>query len=355
MATSQPRGVHLLGSVCLPSAEDVFRKSVELLPGRLRRIPDGETQHRQNFTYFQRDVFKAAPQVLKAYDATYNVIPVDPVPSEEEIEQTVKSLPKLHTGYDQYAIESYQLFTKLRKEGVIPQGIKFQVSLPTTFNVVCLVADPYQAAIEPFYEAALLEDLRKIEQAIPAEDLSIQWDAAVEFAGLEGSHWPHMKPWFSPVREHVDQELQRLGNAVNPQVELGFHLCYGDLGHRHFCEPTDMGLLVDVAGTLLKNVQRPIAWLHMPVPKDRYDAAYFAPLRNLELGTTELYLGLVHAGNEDGTRRRIETASQVVKDFAVGTECGMGRTPPEDFDSIMAISAAVSAPLTASVNGSADE
>lgn len=352
MATTQPRGVHLVGSVRLPSTEDVFRKTVELLPGRLRRIPDGETQSRQQFTFFQCGVFSAAPQILREYDATMNTVPVDPVPSDEEVERVVKSLPELHTGYDEIAIESYQLFSKLRQDGIIPHGVKFQVSLPTPLNVIVLIAEPYQAAVEPLYEAALLRDLRNIEKTIPAEDLSIQWDVASEFAMLEGVLWPHFKPWFSPVRSHVDQELERLVNAVSPQVETGIHLCYGDLGHRHFFEPKDMDLLVDVANTLQNNAQRPITWIHMPVPKDRDDAEYFAPLKKLDLGSTELYLGVVHAGDEEGTRRRIAIASQVVNDFSVATECGMGRTPAEHFSSIMSISAAVSSPLSASENGS---
>lgn len=351
MATAQPRGVHLVGSVCLPSTEDVFRKTVELLPGRLRRLPDGECQHRQQFTYFQSDVFKAAPQVLRQYDAAFNTVPVDPVPSQEEVERVVKSLPELHTGYDRHAIESYRLFSKLREEGVIPEGVKFQVSLPGPPNTLVIIAEPYQTAIAPIYEAALLKDLREIEQAIPAEDLAIQWDIAAEFAMVEGAEWPHFKPWFAPVREHIDQELQRLANAVSPQVEMGFHLCYGDLGHRHFFEPKDMGTLVSVANTVMKNAQRPINWFHMPVPKGRDDAAYFEPLKDLELGNAELYLGVVHANDEEGTRRRIQTASKLVKEFSVATECGLGRTPPEDFPSIMSISAAVSSPLTAPANG----
>jgi len=37
----QPRGVHLLGSVPLENAEEVFRTVSSILGGRLRRIPDG--------------------------------------------------------------------------------------------------------------------------------------------------------------------------------------------------------------------------------------------------------------------------------------------------------------------------
>ncbi len=80
----------------------------------------------------------------------------------------------------------------------------------------------------------------------------------------------------------------------------------------------------------------------MPVPKDRTDAEYFAPLRELRLGSeTELYLALVHAGDEEGTRRRIRRARGVVERFGVATECGMGRTPVDELNNILGISVAV--------------
>lgn len=354
MDSYKPGGVHLVGSVCLPSAEEVFRRTTSLLPGRLRRIPDGETQHRQQFCAFQRDAFikAGASQALRKYDAERNPLPPDPV-SPEEVERLVQRLGEhhLHPGYDTHAIESYGLFTKLRDEGAIPPGVRFQVSLPTPINVMTMIAPPYQAALEPVYEAALLRDLRRIEAAVPAGDLAVQWDCAIEFAILEGLEYPLFRPWFADegrdaaaLRAHVDAALVRLGSAVGADTELGYHLCYGDIGHRHFCEPRDMGLLADVAREVLRGVGRRVAWLHLPVPKGREDDAYFAQLEDLVPvlveNQTELYLGLVHFDDEEGTRRRIEAASRVLGAFGVGTECGMGRTPPEHFDSIMAISAA---------------
>jgi hypothetical protein len=73
----------------------------------------------------------------------------------------------------------------------------------------------------------------------------------------------------------------------------------------------------------------------MPVPKDRDDVAYFAPLKGLELGSTSLFLGLVHANDEEGTRKRNQAAGGVdIQTFGVATECGMGRTPVNELDSI---------------------
>ena len=108
----------------------------------------------------------------------------------------------------------------------------------------------------------------------------------------------------------------------------------------------DTAILVEMANVVLEQVERPVHWIHLPVPKDRQDAAYFAPLKGLkDLGQTELYLGLVHAQDEAGTRLRIQAASEVVERFGVATECGMGRTPPTELVSILQISAAVSEPV----------
>jgi len=113
---------------------------------------------------------------------------------------------------------------------------------------------------------------------------------------------------------------------VPDDVELGFHLCYGDWEAKHFIEPADAGKLAEFANLLAESVSRPITYVHMPVPIDRSDDAYFAPLRALQLAPgTELFLGLVHGDGVDATRQRIATAAKYVSDFGIATECGMAR------------------------------
>jgi hypothetical protein len=79
----------------------------------------------------------------------------------------------------------------------------------------------------------------------------------------------------------------------------------------------------------------------MPVPRDRSDEAYFAPLRGLHLRPeTELCLGLVHyTDGLDGTRRRLATAEKFVKDFSIATECGFGRRDPATIPELLRIHA----------------
>jgi len=46
-------------------------------------------------------------------------------------------------------------------------------------------------------------------------------------------------------------------------------------GAKHAIEPKDAGKLVEISNALAKAVAHPIAYIHMPVPIARSDAAYF--------------------------------------------------------------------------------
>jgi hypothetical protein len=77
------------------------------------------------------------------------------------------------------------------------------------------------------------------------------------------------------------------------------------------------------------------------------DDAYFAPLRTVQRRPgTELFLGLVHhTVGLERTRRRPEAAQQTMTDLGVATECGLGHRPPETILDLLAIHAAVAAPV----------
>src|SRR6202022_1043970 len=95
-------------------------------------------------------------------------------------------------------------------------------------------------------------------------------------------------------------------------------------------------------------VKRPVQWISLPVPRNRADDAYFAPLKDLKMSAaTELYLGLVHiTDGKEGTTRRIEAAQRAIdRPFGVATECGLGRRPPQTTPQLLRIHAEVSAPV----------
>jgi hypothetical protein len=255
----------------------------------------------------------------------------------EKIREAAEKLEGMSTDYDTAALESYPVFKKLKKEGVIAQEVKFQVCLPSPLTFVSpFIVGDYKTAIEPVYERAILKAVDNITKAIPEHELAIQWDVPLEFALLEGV-W--VEPWFSPLKQGILDRWLKLTKAVNPAIDMGFHFCYGDIGHQHFTQPKDMSVMVDMAKELLAQVKRRVDYIHMPVPKDRDDAAYFASLKDLQAarGETDIYLGLVHTDDLEGTQRRIKAASEVLGSFGVATECGWGRTSAEEIGSIVRI------------------
>ena len=89
-------------------------------------------------------------------------------------------------------------------------------------------------------------------------------------------------------------------------------------------------------------MDRPVAYFHFPVPIERDDAGYFAPLEGLRLGPgTELYLGLVHLRDgAAGARRRMAVARNFAASFGIASECGLSRRKrPEDVMEILRIHA----------------
>ena len=145
------------------------------------------------------------------------------------------------------------------------------------------------------------------------------------------------------MQETFSNILIDLGNHVPPDIELLYHLCYGDSNHRHVVEPTDMGDMVEFTNRVLERISRPVNLVHMPVPRDRADDAYFAPLTKLRLRPeTELCLGLVHhTDGLDGAQRRLATARKFADRFAVGTECGFGRRNPGTIQELLRLHVAV--------------
>jgi hypothetical protein len=331
-------GALLVGSMPLADSAAVFRFAQQHLGTHLKRIPDGETGARINWTQWQQDVFAAVPALTsEIFDAGYIKrakfrLKPGALPGEVRF-------PTL--GYAKAAKESYGVFRSLKAAGEIRRDIKFQVCLPTPIApTVIFVFPEHQPALEPQYEAAMLAEVDEIVAAVPATELALQWDTAIEFAILEGV-LPHTLT--NPMIDIISR-LVRIGNRVPDTVELGFHLCYGDSGGRHFKEPDDTSKLVAIANGISRGLTRRLDWLHMPVPRERSDPAYFQALGDLHLKpATEVYLGLVHASDGvEGARQRIASAARYARRFGVATACGCGRQRAELLPALMQIHAQTS-------------
>ena len=89
----------------------------------------------------------------------------------------------------------------------------------------------------------------RICAAIPHRDLALQWDVCIEMIQWDG-RVPNMPP--PPQMEQIFAgAFARLTAPVPPGVELGFHLCYGDMDAEHFVEPTDLAKAVELANLII--------------------------------------------------------------------------------------------------------
>lgn len=327
------RKTHLVGSVPLDSARTVMTEVARHLSRYLDRIPDGETGSRLAWVGWQKERISANPAFIASDQLDhYGRAALFKLRAGADL----SDLRFDTLGYAEAAIASFAAFKELKAAGVIPSETRFQVNLPTPLAITAAFFDlATQAPVEPRVEEALLRDLDKIAGAIDPEQLAIQWDVAIEFAILKAG----LPAWFSDPNEGILVRLVRLGDAVPESADLGFHLCFGDLDHKHFVEPESLAPLVELANAVSFGVTRPVKWFHMPVPRDRSDADYFRSLRDYR-ANADLYLGLLHLTDGlDGAKARIAAASQFRDDFGIATECGFGRRPPHTIEPLLQLHA----------------
>jgi hypothetical protein len=343
---SLPTGALLVGSVPLQDTDAVLSTAARHLGRHLRRIPDGETGSRTIWVTWQQNVFAAHPDFEEEPVPEGQYAPHPRYRLRPGADPAALRFDRL--GYADVAIGSYERFAALKRDGAIPAHMRFQISLPTPLSPLNNFAALHERAIvEPAYEAALLREVDEIVEAIPHGEIASQWDIAFEMGFAEGVPHPMFTPWFDDALGGSAERIARASEHVPDGVEVGHHLCYGDFGHEHFVQPADAGRLVEMANAIHAATARSIAWLHLPVPRHRTDAAYYSPLRDLRLHPeTELYLGLVHlTDGEEGTRARIAAAQEVVSAFGVATECGFGRRDPATVAPLLDLHAAVADPV----------
>lgn len=336
------RNVHLVGSVPLASARDVFADVSAALGSHLKRIPDGETGERSDWITWLEPAFANNPALEKS-DELFRIHATGTARIRYRLKpgKTVRDVSFDNLFYADVAKQSYAEFAELKRAGKIAPDVRFQIDLVPAHSVIWLfLQDDLHQPLDPLFNQALKREIDKIAAGLPHDQIAIQFDvASAVFARLQrnepnayGKNRDEMLASFGRI-------LSDLANHVPADIELLFHFCYGDSNHKHVIEPTDMNDMVDVANQLTRDVTRPINLIHMPVPRDRADDGYFAPLARLQLRPeTELSLGLVHyTDGVAGTRKRMAAAERYVARFSIATECGFGRRDPATIPQLLRI------------------
>ena len=329
-----PVAVHFNGGVNLPDTETVLRTLVQRVPHGVCRLPDGEPGERAGWIGYQVPRLLATPG-LEPVPAEpgdggpYSGGPAVRLPAATDADAL--TWPDL--GYATEYLASYATFRRLRDEGVVPAGVRFQVEYPTPTAVGALVHPDGRDRFVRSYGRALLADLDRVLAHVPHDDLAVQWDAAVETAITDRA---------PELLDGVAAQLAALLAHVPDDVPAGMHLCYGDAGHVHMFEPATLAPQVALANAVVERATP--AWVSFTVPQDRDDETFFAPLADLRTGPgTEPYLALVpyHPDKQaDGTTdRQVALVDRYLPvtaaPWGVCTECGMARAERADIPRLL--------------------
>jgi hypothetical protein len=339
-----PTHAHFNGSVNLADTESVMREIAARVPSALR-VPDGETGDRGNWIYFQLQKFLQSPALISAQ-------PID-VPEEDYeewpelrlaggVDPAQMTWPDL--GYADAYLASYATFDSLRHEGVIADGVRFQVEYPTPFaSIGVYIVTEQQQALLGSYEQAMFADLARLLAAVPHDEVAVQWDVAVEFGVLEETFAPGGAQAF----DAIIAGLTRCVDQVPAEIPVGLHLCYGDYRHEHFKQPESLALQVRVLNAVSAAAGRGVSFVSFTVPQYQRTESYFAPLTELTADPgTELNFALVPyhpADQEPGTTRdQIRLIDAVLalspgggRPWGICTECGMGRADRQDIPALL--------------------
>ncbi|MGD9921547.1 MAG: hypothetical protein AB7V13_08885 [Pseudorhodoplanes sp.] len=230
-------------------------------------------------------------------------------------------------GYARDAANSYFVFSQMRKEGVLPRHLKFQVALPMPYSAVTSFfpdAAEHPVVVRAITDA-IAEEIACIVDQIPPEDLAIQLDLAVENRYIEKTL---EQSGLDAARREVDRLVSpaaTLCKRIPAATALGFHSCYGTIIGWPTRKPRSLAGSVLLANAFARYAGRAVDFVHVPTV-ERADEDYFRPLEQLETGDARLYLGLIHhLHGADGIRRQIHVARKFRADFGIAAPCGFGR------------------------------
>jgi len=350
--------VMLVGSMPFDDAATALRKSGEALAGRAGFLPDGEVGERKNwvgmlpeYIYSKHAAFEetlAPPgHTLVQPERGAQGPPLEEIPGIWNFRVRPGSEVRFDDlRYGTHALESYRLFRALRDEGAIDSDVRFQMSLPATCSGVDWNfenPDDWPVVYRAYNDRMRAEIALALTE-IPADDLVIQWDVAWEFVDMAigdkrlFAFFPHLAA--EEKFQRYAAQLDDLWQGIPDDTLLGYHWCYGTWGGWPMVALGDLALCVRMSNEAAKRSGHRLDYVHMPVIKHPTDE-FYAPLADLDIGDTKVYLGMVHhTDGIDDFRTRRDLARRYLAEFGIAGVCGYGRVDPAELDHVLAVHAA---------------
>jgi hypothetical protein len=343
----------LVGSVARPedgwTVEDVFRRCASTVGEYVTMLPDGELGDRNQWiTYIARHAYYGNPALETVSRHTFDDWKAKDYNDQWRfvVREGVETVHFDKIGYAEEAKASYEVFRRLRDEGVIPAGVRFLVAYPGAESAV----RAFFARARDFelvwaaYNEAVAREISDLAAHVPHEDLAIQLDLARETAAVERVEFNFSDAELATLpqdpMERYCSAVADIAAAVPSDVWLGLHVCYGSLGHKkgessdsaHYVAIKDLAVGVDMCNRGARAAGRSVEFVHMPIQFARGEQDdHYAALHDLNVPGARVYLGLIDSSDGlDAAVRRYEVASRHLSSFGLATACGWGRRPLEE-------------------------
>ena len=332
---SMDKDLLLLGSLPYETAEENLRAFGTTFGNDLPGLPDGEVLDRRRWVAGLAWRFFANHPSVEILQRPFSVEGVEATrPPMGTVQNWKFRLRKgsppprwgdlgWRLGYAKDAVNSYAIFRSMKREGLVPKDLRFQIAIPLTSSAVdwCFPPEEWDV-VRAGYEEAVAAEVAKICEKIPHQDLMFQWDACIEFMDLESV--PDGQKFDDKLKHHGTPA--HLSAAIPADVLLGYHICYGVLGKWPMVDPfKDLSRAVALANSLIANSGRRTDFIHIPVLAKR-PAEYSAPLKDLKLRDAKLYLGVIHdMDDENEFKRLLATLKKSVPAFGIAAQCGLAR------------------------------
>ena len=335
------RKVLLIGSLPFDNEEDAMARSLDILGEHLFSLPDGEIGEKtdefpsgkrscfvmtailecvadsQNWTIVQEMDPHEDNGFMKDFKGRYILAPNHP-PSEMH--------KHMNFGYHEYFKQNYPIFKRLRDERGLGH-VKFQVCIPSAWNLVPLMMSPVKALrYMSSFTRRLAEEANEIIN-IGGDDVIIQVDIPAELA--MAYYLPNFATGFAVNR--VLQLIERLDSNAS----IGLHMCMGDLHNEIVSHhPKTLKKMANFSNRLVEAWPdtHKLEYIHFPLAEaadpPKLDPGFYSALSEITLPQeTRFVAGFIH---EKLTEDQLKELLRTIEDTRgepvdIASSCGLGR------------------------------
>ena len=335
----------LIGSLPFDNEKEAMKMSFDILGDSIISLPDGEigekteqypTGTRAAWIMTAIDSCKLDSKRWKVIKKRGNIAESGYPADYKDVEQ-LKPLvsPKeisnyINFGYDEYFSTSYPIFKEL-KDKYNNSKVKFTLGIPTGLGITFATMNP----ITSLRYAEVFN--RRIAKEVNNAALNADDDLLVQIEIPGELKMATLLP--SLLIGLSTRGIFSLIRRLDKNIEIGLHICLGDLNNIALIKAKNLNKLVKFANHLIKHWPSgyKLNYIHIPLAEAKKppttNANFYQPLKDLNIPPGVTFVaGFAHEDNTDEDNQKIYNIIQSLREdeIAISHSCGLGRRTREE-------------------------